>query len=112
KSSIMVGLGETKEEIIEAMDDLLAHKVDIMTIGQYLQPTLKHLDVVRYYHPDEFQELKEIALAKGFKHCEAGPMVRSSYHEDVQVNETSVQKRINYIKGVESTGAKNDRIEF
>ncbi|MFP3323968.1 lipoyl synthase [Planococcus sp. SIMBA_160] len=112
KSSIMVGLGETKEEIIEAMDDLLAHKVDIMTIGQYLQPTLKHLDVVRYYHPDEFQELKEIALAKGFKHCEAGPMVRSSYHADEQVNETAVQKRIKYMKGVESTGAKIDRIEF
>ncbi|WP_211655134.1 lipoyl synthase [Planococcus alpniumensis] len=112
KSSIMVGLGETKEEIIEAMDDLLAHKVDIMTIGQYLQPTLKHLDVVRYYHPDEFQELKDIALAKGFKHCEAGPMVRSSYHADEQVNETAVQKRIKYMKGVESTGAKIDRIEF
>ncbi len=112
KSSIMVGLGETKEEIIEAMDDLLAHKVDIMTIGQYLQPTLKHLDVVRYYHPDEFKELKEIALAKGFKHCEAGPMVRSSYHADEQVNETAVQKRIKYMKGVESTGAKIDRIEF
>lgn len=112
KSSIMVGLGETKEEIIEAMDDLLAHKVDIMTIGQYLQPTLKHLDVVRYYHPDEFQELKEIALAKGFKHCEAGPMVRSSYHADEQVNETAVQKRIKYMKGVESTGAKIDRIVF
>ncbi|MGM0896773.1 MAG: lipoyl synthase [Bacillota bacterium] len=112
KSSIMVGLGETKEEIIEAMDDLLAHKVDIMTIGQYLQPTLKHLDVVRYYHPDEFQELKEIALAKGFKHCEAGPMVRSSYHADEQVNETAVQKRIKYMKGVESTGAKIERIEF
>lgn len=112
KSSIMVGLGETKEEIIEAMDDLLAHKVDIMTIGQYLQPTLKHLDVVRYYHPDEFQELKEIALAKGFKHCEAGPMVRSSYHADEQVNETAVQKRIKYMKGVESTGAKIDHIEF
>ena len=112
KSSIMVGLGETKEEIIEAMDDLLAHKVDIMTIGQYLQPTLKHLDVERYYHPDEFAELKEIALAKGFKHCEAGPMVRSSYHADEQVNETSVQRRIKYMKGVESTGAKIDRIEF
>ncbi|MFK8794238.1 lipoyl synthase [Planococcus plakortidis] len=112
KSSIMVGLGETKEEIIEAMDDLLAHNVDIMTIGQYLQPTLKHLDVVRYYHPDEFQELKEIALSKGFKHCEAGPMVRSSYHADEQVNETAVQKRIKYMKGVESTGAKIDRIEF
>ncbi|HET7658612.1 MAG TPA: lipoyl synthase [Bacillales bacterium] len=86
KSSIMIGLGETKEEIIEAMDDLLAHNVDIMTIGQYLQPTKKHLKVVKYWHPDEFAELKEIALAKGFRHCEAGPLVRSSYHADEQVD--------------------------
>src|SRR5699024_10838413 len=75
KSSLMVGLGEEKEEIIEAMDDLLAHDVNIMTIGQYLQPTKKHLNVERYYHPDEFAELKEIALAKGFRHCESGPLV-------------------------------------
>ncbi|HET7521817.1 MAG TPA: lipoyl synthase, partial [Bacillales bacterium] len=86
KSSLMVGLGETKEEIMEAMDDLLAHNVDIMTIGQYLQPTKKHLKVVKYWHPDEFAELKEIALEKGFRHCEAGPLVRSSYHADEQVN--------------------------
>src|SRR5699024_5992920 len=86
KSSTMVGLGETKEEIVEAMDDLLAHDVDIMTIGQYLQPTKKHLNVERYYHPDEFKELEEIALAKGFKHCKSGPLVRSSYHADEQVN--------------------------
>ncbi|HEX7063555.1 MAG TPA: lipoyl synthase [Bacillales bacterium] len=86
KSSLMVGLGETKEEIIEAMDDLLAHNVDIMTIGQYLQPTKKHLKVEKYWHPDEFAELKEIALEKGFRHCEAGPLVRSSYHADEQVD--------------------------
>lgn len=86
KSSIMVGLGEEKEEIIEAMDDLRRHEVDIITIGQYLQPTRKHLSVVKYYHPDEFQELKRIALAKGFSHCEAGPLVRSSYHADEQVS--------------------------
>ncbi len=112
KSSLMVGLGETKEEILQAMDDLLAHKVDIMAIGQYLQPTLKHLDVERYYHPDEFAELKRIALEKGFKHCEAGPMVRSSYHADEQVNETAVQRRIKYMKGYEASGEKLDRIEF
>ncbi|KYD11332.1 lipoyl synthase [Heyndrickxia sporothermodurans] len=94
KSSIMVGLGETKEEIIEAMDDLLAHGVDIMTIGQYLQPTKKHLKVERYVHPDEFAELKEIALQKGFKHCEAGPMVRSSYHADEQVNKAARQRQL------------------
>lgn len=101
KSSIMVGLGETKEEILEAMDDLLAHDVDILTIGQYLQPTKKHLKVVRYYHPDEFKELKEIALEKGFKHCESGPLVRSSYHADEQVSKTAMQRRIEYLKGLE-----------
>lgn len=106
KSSIMVGLGETKEEIIQVMDDLRAHNVDIMAIGQYLQPTKKHLDVERYYHPDEFAELKEIALSKGFSHCEAGPMVRSSYHADEQVSATSAQRRINYMKGYESQGKK------
>lgn len=106
KSSIMVGLGETKEEIIQVMDDLRAHNVDIMAIGQYLQPTKKHLNVERYYHPDEFAELKEIALSKGFSHCEAGPMVRSSYHADEQVSASSAQRRINYMKGYESQGKK------
>ncbi|SFB25212.1 lipoic acid synthetase [Lentibacillus halodurans] len=110
KSSIMVGLGETKEEIIEAMDDLLAHDVNIMTIGQYLQPTKKHLRVERYYHPDEFQELKEIALEKGFTHCESGPLVRSSYHADEQVNSTSAQRRIQYMKGYENQ--ENIEVEF
>ncbi|MFV9510199.1 lipoyl synthase [Tepidibacillus sp. LV47] len=85
KSGIMVGLGETKEEILEAMDDLRANYVDILTIGQYLAPTKEHLKVEKYYHPDEFAELKEIALSKGFKHCESGPLVRSSYHADEQV---------------------------
>ena len=85
KSSIMVGLGESKEEIMEAMDDLRGNNVDILTIGQYLKPTKDHLPVEKYYHPDEFAELKEIALAKGFSHCESGPLVRSSYHADEQV---------------------------
>ena len=93
KSSIMVGLGETKEELIQAMDDLRAHDVDIITIGQYLQPTKKHLQVERYLHPDEFAELKEIALQKGFKHCEAGPLVRSSYHADEQVNQAARKRQ-------------------
>lgn len=101
KSSMMLGLGETKEEILETMDDLLANNVDIMAIGQYLQPTKKHLNVERYYHPDEFAELKEIALKKGFRHCEAGPLVRSSYHADEQVSAASAQRRIKYMKGVE-----------
>lgn len=86
KSSVMIGLGETKEEIIETMDDLRANNVDIMTIGQYLQPTKRHLIVKKYWSPQEFDELKEIALSKGFSHCEAGPLVRSSYHADEQVN--------------------------
>jgi len=86
KSSLMVGLGESMDELIEAMDDLRANNVDILTIGQYLQPSKKHLNVEKYYHPDEFAKLKEIALTKGFKHCESGPLVRSSYHADEQVN--------------------------
>ena len=95
KSSLMVGLGETKEEILATMDDLRANHVDIMTIGQYLQPTKKHLPVSKYYHPDEFKELKEIAMEKGFSHCESGPLVRSSYHADEQVNEAAkhIQKQ-------------------
>lgn len=85
KSSIMIGLGETKEEIIETMDELRANHVDIMTIGQYLQPTKHHLKVQKYWSPQEFEELKTIAMSKGFSHCEAGPLVRSSYHADEQV---------------------------
>ncbi|MEB2276749.1 lipoyl synthase [Bacillus sp. ILBB4] len=92
KSSIMLGLGETKEEIIETMDDLRANNVDIMTLGQYLQPTKKHIKVQKYYHPNEFEELKKIALSKGFSHVEAGPLVRSSYHADEQVNAAAKNK--------------------
>lgn len=92
KSSLMIGIGETKEEILETMDDLRANNVDIMTIGQYLQPTKKHLNVIKYYSPAEFEELKEIALSKGFSHCEAGPLVRSSYHADEQVNAAAKHK--------------------
>lgn len=72
KSSIMIGLGETKEEIIEVMDDLLANNVDIMAIGQYLQPSKKHLKVQKYYHPDEFAELKEIAMSKALATVKLG----------------------------------------
>ncbi|MCM3728165.1 lipoyl synthase [Neobacillus cucumis] len=89
KSSIMVGLGETKEEIIESMDDLRKNRVNILTIGQYLQPTKNHLPVIKYWTPAEFAELKEIALSKGFDHCEAGPLVRSSYHADEQVDQAT-----------------------
>jgi lipoyl synthase len=93
KSSIMIGLGETKDEIIQAMEDLRLNHVDILTIGQYLQPTKKHLKVEKYYSPDEFKELKDIAMTKGFSHCEAGPLVRSSYHADEQVNAAAKKKQ-------------------
>lgn len=106
KSSIMLGLGETKDEILETMDDLLAHNVNIMTIGQYLQPSTKHLYVEKYYHPDEFKDLEEIALHKGFHHCQSGPLVRSSYHADEQVTATSAQRRIQYMKGYEESVGK------
>lgn len=85
KSSIMIGVGETYEEIIETMDDLRAHNVDIVTIGQYLQPTKKHLTVEKYWHPDEFAKLKEEGQKRGFSHVESGPLVRSSYHAHEQV---------------------------
>ncbi|QZT36153.1 lipoyl synthase [Halosquirtibacter xylanolyticus] len=82
KTALMLGLGETKEEIMEAMDDLRANGVEILTMGQYLQPTKKHLEVQEYFHPDYFAELKEIGLQKGFRVVESGPMVRSSYHAE------------------------------
>jgi lipoyl synthase len=93
KSSIMLGLGETIDEIVQAMDDLRVNNVDILTLGQYLQPSKKHLKVEKYYSPDEFNELKEIAMTKGFSHCEAGPLVRSSYHADEQVNAAAKKKQ-------------------
>ena len=82
KSGIMLGLGEKKDEIIQVMDDLLLAKVDFLTIGQYLQPTVKHFPLKRYVHPDEFEELKEIALSKGFLIVASSPLTRSSYHAD------------------------------
>ncbi|RXJ01813.1 lipoyl synthase [Anaerobacillus alkaliphilus] len=92
KSSLMIGLGETKEEIIETMDDLRAHGVDILTIGQYLQPSKSHIKLVKYWTPEEFAEFKEIAMSKGFSHCESGPLVRASYHADEQVNEAQARQ--------------------
>lgn len=80
KSSLMLGLGEEKEEILEAMDDLLAVGVSMMNLGQYLQPSRTHLAVQKYWTPEEFAELRELALGKGFEYVEAGPLVRSSYH--------------------------------
>ncbi len=85
KSSLMVGLGETRDELTEAFEALREVDCDILTIGQYLRPSLKHLPVERYYHPDEFAEMKAAAQALGFKHVESGPLVRSSYHARDQV---------------------------
>ena len=82
KSGIMLGLGETKEEILQVMDDLLFANVDFLTIGQYLQPSAKHYPLKRYVHPDEFKELKKLALSKGFLIVSSSPLTRSSYHAD------------------------------
>ena len=86
KSGIMVGLGETKEEVYELMNDLLFVSCKSLTIGQYLQPTRKHYPVKSYIHPDIFEEFREVALSKGFKTVVSGPLVRSSYHADISFN--------------------------
>jgi lipoic acid synthetase len=87
KSGIMLGLGEAKKEVLKVMDDLLSANVDFLTIGQYLQPTTKHYPLNRYLHPDEFNELKEIALLKGFLIVASSPLTRSSYHADDDFSE-------------------------
>lgn len=86
KSGIMLGLGETKEEVYEAMDDLVQNGLDILTLGQYLQPTKMHLEVAEYIHPDLFEHYKEEGLKRGLKYVESGPLVRSSYHAEKHVN--------------------------
>lgn len=85
KSGIMLGLGETKEEVISTMKDLRESDVDVITIGQYLQPTKNHLPVHRFVHPDEFKEFREIGYQLGFDYVESGPLVRSSYHSEKHV---------------------------
>ncbi|MBT8220692.1 MAG: lipoyl synthase [Bacteroidia bacterium] len=82
KSGIMVGLGESQEEVFQIMDDLVAHGCDVLTIGQYLQPTKMHLEIAEYVHPDIFAMYKEIGMQKGFDFVESGPLVRSSYHSE------------------------------
>jgi lipoyl synthase len=82
KSGVMLGLGETKEEVYQIMDDLLEHGCDVLTLGQYLQPTKMHLEVAEYIHPDLFAHYKEVGLDKGFPYVESGPLVRSSYHAE------------------------------
>ena len=82
KSGMMLGLGESRAEVIAVMRDLRAHQVDIFTLGQYLRPSQKHLPIQRYYSPQEFAHFKRLGYEMGFRHVEAGPLVRSSYHAD------------------------------
>jgi len=86
KSGIMLGLGENKEEVVQAMQDLYDNGCDVITLGQYLQPTPKHLPVVRFVHPDEFAELREIGYNMGLDYVESGPLVRSSYHAEKHIH--------------------------
>lgn len=86
KSSLMLGLGETRDELLETFTDLRNVGVDIINLGQYLQPSASHIPVEKYWTPEEFAELKEAAFAAGFAHCESGPLVRSSYHAGEQYN--------------------------
>jgi lipoic acid synthetase len=85
KSGLMVGLGETHDEMVETFAKLRESHVQVLTVGQYLRPTERHLPVVRYWHPDEFEQLKTAAYDLGFEHVAAGPLVRSSYHADEHV---------------------------
>lgn len=91
KSGLMLGLGETKEEVMQVLQDLRAHNVEMITLGQYLQPSRNHLAVQRFVHPDEFEELRLFGEALGFKQVASGPMVRSSYHADKQAAGESVK---------------------
>ena len=88
KSGFMVGFGEKREDILRLLEDLVAAKCERLTIGQYQQPTRNHWPVMKYYHPDEFKEMKEVACAMGFRHVESGPLVRSSYHAARAVSST------------------------
>lgn len=90
KSGLMLGLGETDEEILEVLRELREHDVDMLTIGQYLQPSIGHLPVLRYVSPDSFKEFEHAAIKLGFSHAACGPMVRSSYHADQQAQEAGL----------------------
>jgi len=105
KSSIMVGLGETRPELHQAFVDLRSVDCDILTVGQYLRPSAEHLPVERYYHPDEFVEMREEALALGFKHVESGPLVRSSYHARDQVPGAEARRAARGMRAGEVVGA-------
>jgi lipoyl synthase len=91
KTGIMVGLGETTDELLQVFRDLAAEKIDILTIGQYLRPSRDHAPMTRYYTPDEFGFLKDEALKMGFRHVESGPLVRSSYHAHEQAESVAAR---------------------
>ena len=93
KSGLMLGIGETKEEVIQVMKDMRAHHIDMITMGQYLQPSRHHLPIDRFVHPDEFDELAAIAKQLGFSSVASGPLVRSSYHADKQVDLSRLKAR-------------------
>jgi lipoyl synthase len=99
KSGIMVGLGETFDEVVETMRDLRSVGVDILTVGQYLQPSKEHLPIARYYTPDEFADLKRIGLEMGFRWVESGPLVRSSYNAEHQARELQVGRPVAMRRG-------------
>jgi lipoyl synthase len=91
KSGLMLGLGETRAEVVQVLRDLRAHQVDIITLGQYLRPSPKHLPVIRHVTPEEFDDLRSTGMEMGFRHIEAGPLVRSSYHADEHVGAPLLQ---------------------
>ena len=93
KSGVMVGLGETTDELLEVFRDLAARQVDLLTVGQYLRPSKDHLPIARYYTPEEFRFLKQEALAMGFRHVESGPLVRSSYHAHEQAATVAISDK-------------------
>jgi lipoic acid synthetase len=90
KTGLMVGIGETMDELLEVFRDLAARSLDILTVGQYLRPSKDHLPITRYYTPDEFAYMKREALKMGFRHVESGPLVRSSYHAHEQAESTGL----------------------
>ena len=96
KSVLLVGLCENKDELIQVMDDLRSADVDFLTIGQYLQPSPKHHPLVRYYHPDEFKYLENIAKSKGFLLVSSSPLTRSSYHADEDFKKLKLNRFNNY----------------
>lgn len=103
KSGLMLGLGETDEEILEVLRDLREHNVEMLTIGQYLQPSTGHLPIMRYVTPEGFKAFEQAALEMGFSHAACGPMVRSSYHADQQAHEAGLtQLPVNTIAGIKS----------